>query len=191
MRAACTVRSRAVGMPSRRSLALPGFGIIRSRTGRGLNCRDFRSCRSCGRNPPQRTGSIRAAARRPHRPFPSVAPDPCPRRNEDGRVSHEVEQVVEPAWSYGKVEGVPILRSDSCSGSQRCQHQQPPSVIVLTYRSRIRCPGFKPTRYSSCRRQGTPSAWQVTNSEELSSYNRIGSLLAQPSLPRSASWEAY
>lgn len=49
----------------------------------------------------------------------------------------------EPAWSYGQVEGVPILRSDSCSGSQRCQHQQPPSVIVLTYGSRIRCPGFK------------------------------------------------
>jgi site-specific DNA recombinase len=33
----------------------------------------------------------------PRRPLPSIAPDPRPRHNEDGRVTHEVEQVVEPA----------------------------------------------------------------------------------------------
>jgi hypothetical protein len=35
-RAACTTRSRTVGMPSRRLLP-PGLGIIRSRTGKGAN----------------------------------------------------------------------------------------------------------------------------------------------------------
>ena len=33
----------------------------------------------------------------PRRPLPPVAPDPRPRHNEDGRVTHEVEQVIEPA----------------------------------------------------------------------------------------------
>jgi len=33
----------------------------------------------------------------PRRPLPSVAPDPRPRHHEDGRVTHEVEQVIEPA----------------------------------------------------------------------------------------------
>ena len=33
----------------------------------------------------------------PRRPFPPVAPDPSPRHDEDRRVTHEVEQVIEPA----------------------------------------------------------------------------------------------
>src|SRR5215217_7467612 len=33
----------------------------------------------------------------PRRPLPPVAPDPRPRHNEDRRVTHEVEQVIEPA----------------------------------------------------------------------------------------------
>ena len=33
----------------------------------------------------------------PCRPLPLVAPDPRPRHHEDGRVTHEVEQVIEPA----------------------------------------------------------------------------------------------
>jgi len=50
LRAACTVRSLAVGMPSLRRLALPGLGIIRSRTGIGVNNRALRSSRRTGKN---------------------------------------------------------------------------------------------------------------------------------------------
>jgi hypothetical protein len=42
-------RSRMVGMPSRRSLP-PDLGIIRSRTGSGVNLPDFRSARRSVRN---------------------------------------------------------------------------------------------------------------------------------------------
>src|SRR6266508_816142 len=49
LRAACTVRSRAVAIPSRRSLP-PALGIIRSRTGRGWNRRALRSSRNSVRN---------------------------------------------------------------------------------------------------------------------------------------------
>ena len=92
------MRSRAVGMPSRRSLLLPGLGIIRSRTGSGANCRAFRSSRSRGRNPSSADEDrLRPQPVDPRRPLPSVAPDPGPRHHEDGRVTDEVEQVVEPA----------------------------------------------------------------------------------------------
>ena len=46
---------------------------------------------------PPRPGLTAAAARRPPPPASLVAPDPRPRYGEDGRVTHEVEQVVEPA----------------------------------------------------------------------------------------------
>lgn len=48
-KAACTVRSRAVGLPSPRSLP-PLFGMSFSRTGSGRNCLSLRSFLKKGRN---------------------------------------------------------------------------------------------------------------------------------------------
>jgi hypothetical protein len=49
-REACTTRSVTVGIPSRRRLRVPGFGIIRSLTGNGANVRDRSASRTPARN---------------------------------------------------------------------------------------------------------------------------------------------
>ena len=95
--AACTTRSRTVGMPSRRRLP-PGLGIIRSRTGTGRNARAQVGPQLDEEHLPRRARS------RWHRPSgrpppPSVRPGcsaPGAMRLQGRRVTDEVEEVGEP-----------------------------------------------------------------------------------------------
>jgi hypothetical protein len=76
----------------------------------------------------------------PRRPFPPVALDPRPRHDEDGRVTYEVEQVVEPAI---RIIDRPLMqliwiRSTCDSASSRSGHSTsvftgdlPPSSLLI------------------------------------------------------------
>ena len=77
--AACTTRSRTVGIPSRRGLPL-ALGIIRCRTGSGSNCPGLQLARSSARNTsPTAPMSIDGGyAVDPGRAGSSVTPHPIP-----------------------------------------------------------------------------------------------------------------
>jgi hypothetical protein len=89
-----------VAIPRRRSLPF-ALGIIRSRTGRGRKPRCFNEPRSASRNSstprPQRDGHRRVAVH-PRRPGAPVSPHPIPRHQQERRIGHEVEQIIEPAF---------------------------------------------------------------------------------------------
>ena len=92
---ACTVRSAAVGMPSRRSFPL-ALGIIFSRTGCGEN----RPSLEVISQPAEQLPGTEDDGARSHsidtgRACPLVAPDPTPRHDEERRVIDEVVEVIE------------------------------------------------------------------------------------------------
>ncbi len=96
--AACTTRSRTVGMPSRRSLPL-AFGIIRSRTAKGTNRQAFRSARSSARKTSSPRTAVMERAVQPSTPAvraPLLPLDPRPCHQQERRVTDEVEQIIKP-----------------------------------------------------------------------------------------------
>ena len=89
-----------VGIPKRRRLAVPGFGIIRSRTGSGRKLRSFSSRpqlveEDLDPSPGlHRGGGISV---HPGRARALVAPHPSPRHQQERGIGHEIEQIIEPA----------------------------------------------------------------------------------------------
>ena len=88
-------------MPNRRRLVVPGFGIIRSRTGSGRKLRAFNSTRSLEKrlDPLPDLHLVDGLAIHPSRARPRVAPHPIPGHQQEARIGDEVEQVIEPAVS--------------------------------------------------------------------------------------------
>jgi hypothetical protein len=85
------------GMPSLRSLLLPGLEIKRSRTGSGANDRDFSCSRTCPRNSAVSTpigDGRRADPVHSDGPRTLVTAHPVPRYGEKIRVMNEVEHII-------------------------------------------------------------------------------------------------
>ena len=101
LRAACTVRSRR---RDAQATALAGFGITRSRTGRGTNRLALRSLVAARNIPCQRDSACH-----PIDPgvVPLVAPHPIPRHDEERRIGDEVEQVIEATV---RIVGRPLVQ---------------------------------------------------------------------------------
>src|SRR5712691_9987831 len=120
--AACTTRSRAVGIPSRRSLP-PDFGISRSLTGEGRNAPAFRSACSRQETPPLPAWRprCRGRSRRPRRPSGhrrSPSPGSTQRSGRPGRrrgcTDHRTgdprpHRPIGAAWSASPVPAPPPL----------------------------------------------------------------------------------
>ena len=102
------MRSRAVGMPSVRSLPFRAWGSSAPARVTGANRRALRSSRSPVRNrsPTEHDGagchSIDAG-----RPCPSVAPHPIPRNRQEGGIGDEVVEVIEPTM---RIVGCPLMQ---------------------------------------------------------------------------------
>jgi len=104
--AAWTTRSATVGIPRLRTLPdPPGLGILRSRTGSGRNVAAFRWARRSSRNPGTPHLLLDVGDREAIHASSAgagVTRDPVKRHNQRRRVTHEVEQVVEPAARIGR-----------------------------------------------------------------------------------------
>ena len=115
---ACTSRSRAVGIPRRRSLP-DALGIIRSRTGSGENRRALRSSRSSRRNAsPLTMNSQQPAAEDGGASLRSAQPP------QTSRPAANTPRAESSAWSGGYVThrstGDPVLADPRDGGLSSC-----------------------------------------------------------------------
>ena len=96
-----TVRHRRDAQPA--GVRRPGFGIIRSLTGSGLNVPVRNADRTSAKNATRAALGLDvvAAGRRMPAAVRPCSPHPRPRLPEEGRVGHEVEQITKPAIGIG------------------------------------------------------------------------------------------